>query len=146
MANKPPQKRQRTRQRDQVRKDKICVWLDMTELQEAVWKDRGEFKVIRQPTLVSTMHNGNSHLMWHSYSSDLDFSSVSFRLRPRFFNVKTISSSFLGRGGILFSVSLTGVRLSLRRRSGVTVSFFWRKSSFDLDRVCFEKEKKSIVY
>jgi hypothetical protein len=75
-----------------------------------------------------------------TYSSDLDFSSVSLRFRPRFFKPRTISSSFLGREGILFSVSLTGVRLSLGRRSGVTVSFFCRMSSLLLDRVCFVKE------
>jgi hypothetical protein len=62
-------------------------------------------------------------------------------LRPRFFNARTISSSFLGRGRILFSDSLTGVRLSLGRRSGVTVSFFSRTSSFDLDRVCFGNKR-----
>jgi hypothetical protein len=50
-----------------------------------------------------------------TYASDLDFSSASLRFRPRFFKPRTISSSFLGREGILFSVSLTGVRLSLGR-------------------------------
>lgn len=75
-----------------------------------------------------------------TYSSDLAFSSASLRFRPRFFKPRTISSSFLGREGILFSVSLTGVRLSLGRWSGVTVSFFCLKSSLLLDRVCFVKE------
>jgi hypothetical protein len=76
-----------------------------------------------------------------TYSSDLHFSSVSLRFRPRFFKARTISSSFLGRGEILFSVSLTGVRLPLGRLSGVTVSFFCRTSSLLLDRVCFVKEQ-----
>jgi hypothetical protein len=70
--------------------------------EQRIMDKTSSYNILPWPTVIVT-------ILKLTYSSDLDFSSASLRFRPRFFKPRTISSSFLSREGILFSVSLTGV-------------------------------------